>query len=158
MVTKLRIGPWMKREVVSTLASTSVREAAALLVDKRVGTLPVVDEEGTLIGIACITDIVRIFLPDFVSLMEDISFVKDFGARDIPSEEDLARIESLSVADIMEEPVSVEEDCSVLRAISVMDKHNLRDMPVVKDGHLVGIVSRVDVGRAFLTTRMKAMN
>lgn len=158
MVTKLRIGPWMKREIVSTLASTSVREAAALLVDKRVGTLPVVDEEGALIGITCISDIVRIFLPDFVSLMEDIDFVKDFGARDNPTEGDWERIESLSVADIMEEPVSVEEDCSVLRAISVMDKHNLRDMPVVNDGRLVGIVSRVDVGRAFLTTRMKAMN
>lgn len=148
----LRIGTWMKRDVVAVQASTSVKEAAALLVDRRVGTLPVVDEARMLIGILAIADITHIFLPDVVSLLDDIDFVKDFGALKTPSERDLERAETLTVADIMEEAVSVEEDCSLLRALSVMEKHNLRDLPVVtRRGQLAGIASRVDIGRALLT-------
>jgi CBS domain-containing protein len=152
MADDLEIGIWMKRDVVAVHTLTSVREAAVLLADRKVGTLPVVDEAGVLIGVTSITDIVHIFLPDFVSLLEDIDFVQDFGALKTPSKENLERAEALSVATIMEEPVAVEEGCSLIRALSVMEKHNLRDLPVVRDGRLVGIASRVDVGRAFLTT------
>ncbi len=151
MGEELEIGAWMKRDVVAIHASASIKEAAALLVDRKVGTLPVVDEGGVLIGMTSITAIVHIFLPDFVSLLTDIDFVKDYGALKTPSQEDLERAETLSVADIMEAPVAVEEDCSLIRALAVMEKHNLRDLPVVKDGRLVGIASRVDIGRAFLT-------
>jgi CBS domain-containing protein len=146
-----KIGDWMKQDVVAVHASASIKEAAALLVERKVGTLPVVDEESTLIGILFITDIVHIFLPDVVSLMDDIDFVGDFGALKTPSKRDLERAETLTVADVMEEPTSVEEDCSLLRALSMMEKHNLRDLPVVRNQQLVGIASRVDIGRAFLT-------
>jgi CBS domain-containing protein len=148
----LRIGTWMKRDVVAVRASTSIREVAALLVDRKVGTLPVVDEAGILIGILPITDIIHIFLPDAVSLIDDIDFVKDFGAIKKPSPRDLKQAETLVVVDIMEQPVSVEEECSMLRALSMMEKHNLQDLPVVTEsGNLVGIASRVDIGRALLT-------
>jgi len=159
MMTKMpRIGAWMKRDVVAVHASTSIREAAALLVDRKVGTLPVVDEVGILIGILSITDIVHIFLPDVISLIDDIDFVGDFGALKRPASRDLKRAESLAVVDIMEQPVSADEECSMLRALSMMEKHNLRDLPVVtKGGRLVGIASRVDIGRALLTYWLNTM-
>ncbi len=98
------------------------------------------------------TDIIHIFLPDVVSLIDDIDFVKDFGAIKKPAPRDLKQAETLVVVDIMKQPVSVEEECSMLRALSMMEKHNLQDLPVVTKGeHLVGIASRVDIGRALLT-------
>jgi CBS domain-containing protein len=153
MMSKIpRIGTWMKRNVVTVQASASIREVAALLVDRKVGTLPVVDEAGVLIGILSITDIIHLFLPAAISLVDDIDFVKDFGAIKKPSKRDLKQAETLVVIDIMEQPVSVDEKCSMLRALSMMEKHNLQDLPVVtQDGHLVGIASRVDIGRALLT-------
>ena len=156
MTDYLKIGAWMKRDIIAVQASMSVKEAAALLVDRRVGTLPVLDEDGVLIGVTSITDITHIFLPDFVSLLADIDFVKDFGALNTPSGENLKRAETLTVADIMEEPMAAEEDCSLVRALSVMEKHNLADLLVVRDRQLVGIASRVDIGRAFLTTCLEA--
>lgn len=148
----LSVGDWMKREVVSVRSSTRVKAAAALLVERRVGTLPVVDAAGVLIGMTSMTDITEIFLPDFVSLLANIDFVKEYGALETLSSEDLAQAETMLVADIMKAPVAVEEDCSLIRALSVMEKHNLQDLPVVKEGKLVGITSWVDIGRAFLTT------
>ena len=63
-----QISKWMKRNVVSVGLDTTVREAVALVVEKKVGTLPVVDEAGTLVGVISIGDIIQIFLPDFVPL------------------------------------------------------------------------------------------
>ena len=152
-----RIGACMKRDVVVVHASASIREAAALLVERKVGTLPVVDEVGMLVGILSITDIADIFLPDVISLIDDIDFVKDFGAIRKPAPRDLKQAETLEVVDIMEQPVFVDEECSLLRALSLMEKHDLQDLPVVtKDGHLVGIASRVDIGRAILTNWLNA--
>ncbi|MEN8172308.1 MAG: CBS domain-containing protein [Chloroflexota bacterium] len=150
MDRKHRISTWMKREVIFAGPNTSIMEAAALLVEKRVGTLPIVDEMGFLIGVTSISDIIQIFLPDFVSLLSDISFIKDFGILGSPSPESLEKAQRLSVANVMKEPVSVDDNCSLIRALSVMEKHNLRDLSVVKDGKLVGVASRVDIGRAFL--------
>ena len=155
MADNLQISECMKKEVVSVGPSTSVKHAAALLTEKRVGTLPIVDEEGTLLGVTSITRIVHIFLPDFVTLLENIDFVKNYGALEAPSQEDCERAETLTVADIMDEPVAVEEDSSLIRALSVMEKHDLRDLPVVRERRLVGIASRVDIGRAFLESWLR---
>lgn len=151
MVATLEICGCMKKEVISVGPSTSVKHAATLLAEKRVGTLPVVDEGGILLGVASITDIVQIFLPDFVTLLDNIDFVKDYGAVKTPSQKDCERAETLTVADIMAEPVAVEGNSSLIRALSVMEKHSIHDLPVVTEGRLVGIASRVDIGRAFLT-------
>jgi len=60
-----QIGKWMKREVVSITPDATLREVAALILEKRVGTLPVVDNGGTLVGAVSITDIVKLFLHRF---------------------------------------------------------------------------------------------
>ncbi len=145
------IGNWMKREVVSITPDATLREVAALILEKRVGTLPVVNNGGTLIGTISITDIVKLFLPDFVAVMDEIDFVHDYGDLENTSAEDRQRARMLHVSDVMEEPVSMEEDAGLVHALSVMEKHNLKDLIVIREGKLVGIASQVDIGRAFLT-------
>ncbi len=146
-----KIGNWMKREVVSITPEATLRDVAALILEKRIGTLPVVDDEGTLVGTVSITDIVEIFLPDFVAVMDEIDYVHDFGNLENTSPEDKQRAKMLHVSDVMEEPVTLEDDAGLVHALSVMDKHNLRDLIVTRDGKLAGIASQVDIGRAFLT-------
>ncbi len=146
-----KIGNWMKREVVSITPEATLRDVAALILEKRIGTLPVVDDEGTLVGTVSITDIVEIFLPDFVAVMDEIDYVHDFGNLENTSPEDKLRAKMLHVSDVMEEPVTLEDDAGLVHALSVMEKHNLRDLIVTRDGKLAGIASQVDIGRAFLT-------
>jgi CBS domain-containing protein len=152
MDDQLRIKDWMKRDVVFVSSITTIRQAASLIFEKRVGTLPVVDENGMLIGVTSINDIIQVFLPDFVSLLEDIGFIKDYGVLKFPSAESMEKAEKLAVVDIMREPVAVDDSSSLIRALSVMHKCDLQDLIVVKEGKLVGIASRVDIGRAFLTS------
>ena len=146
----------MKRRVVFAHPEMTVREAALLMAENNVGTLPVVDGTSTLVGVTTMRDVIQIFLPDFVPLLSNIRFVRDYGDLGTPSQENIQRAESLLVADIMEEPVSVEDDCTLIRALSFMEKYRIRDLPVVKEGKLVGIASRVDIGRTFLSTWLAA--
>lgn len=146
-----QIGKWMKREVVSISPEASLREVASLILEKRVGTLPVVDEEGTLVGTISIDDIIEMFLPDFVAVMDEIDFVHDYGDLENTSPEDRQRARLLHVSDVMKKPIALEDDAGLVHALSVMEKHNLRDLIVTREGKLVGIASQVDIGRAFLT-------
>jgi CBS domain-containing protein len=153
-----RINCCMKRKVIFGHPETTVREAAVLMAENSMETLPVVDGTLELVGVTTMRDVIQIFLPDFVSLLSNIGFVKDYGDWGTPSRKSMQRAESLLVADIMEEPVSVEDDCTLIRALSFMEKHRVRDLPVVKEGKLVGFASRVDIGRAFLSTWLTAGN
>jgi CBS domain-containing protein len=146
------IGNCMKRTVIFVSPDTTIGQAVTLMIEKRVGTLPIVDEDNALVGVITISDIIKIFLPDFVSLLSDIDFIKDYGNMKIPPLETLEKVENQSVAEIMEEPVAVEEDSSLIRALSIMHKHNLADLPVLEQGKLCGIASRVDIGREFFSS------
>jgi CBS domain-containing protein len=144
-----KINCCMKRNVIFVQDDTTVGEAVSLMVEKKVGTLPVVEAGGTVVGVTTISAIIQIFLPDFVSLLANIDFVKDFGNLTSPSQESMDKMRIRLVSEIMAKPITVEDDCSLIRALAIMHKHNLGDLPVLKQGKLVGICSRVDIGRAF---------
>lgn len=139
----------MTRKVITLRSGTPVKEAARLFVEKKIGTVPILNSKDKLIGIVSIDDVFKVFLPDFVPLV-DIDFIKNYGALEIEAK-DIKGIENLVVDDIMtREVVTVDEDCSLTRAISLMKKHDFRHLPVVKEGRVVGIVSNTDICRRFL--------
>ena len=145
----------MKRNVVSVREKTTIREVTNIFVKKHIGLLPVVDDDDKPIGVIGMRDMLTLELPDFVNFLADVDFVHDFGAvEDIrPSAKTLNK----TVKTLMKPAITVEEDCGLLRAYSLLVQHNQHDMPVVsKEGKLVGITSRVDIGVAILSTWLKA--
>ncbi len=55
-----RVEEIMSRDVVSVAPGTLAREAAAMLVDRKIGALPVLDDELTLVGVVTETDFLRL--------------------------------------------------------------------------------------------------
>ena len=81
--------------------------------------------------------------------VEFFDHLDDFGAMEDlePTQEQFNR----PITEVMEEPVSVEDDSGLVRAFSFIIKHDLLDLPIVdRNGQIVGIASRVDIGRALL--------
>ena len=144
------IGQSMKHEVISISVSATIREAAALFVKEHIGTLPVVDRGGKLVGILHIRDLLELTMPSFVSLVEDFDFVRgDFSIFEtlLPPQEVAAQ----PASSIMVAPVSVRASSGLLRAFAIMNSHQLYDIPVADDDdRLVGLASRVDIGTALL--------
>lgn len=140
----------MKSNVISVPSTSSIRQAAELVVEHHIGLLPVVDEHGKLVGVVNLEDLLSLELPDFFNLLPDLDFVHDFGAVEStrPSPEELDRL----VTTLVQPATFVEDTCGLLRAYALMVKHNLHDLLVVaEDGALVGIASRVDIGAAILS-------
>lgn len=145
------IGQSMKHKVISISVSATIREAAALFVEKHIGTLPVVDADGKLVGILHIRDLLELVMPSFIRLVEDFDFVRgDFSVFETllpPPEVDIQ-----PVSFVMASPVSVIAGSGLLRAFAIMNNHHLYDIPVVDDDdRLVGLASRVDIGTALLS-------
>jgi CBS domain-containing protein len=141
----------MKSNVYFIREQTSIAEAAAIFSARHIGSLPVVDSAGKLVGLLQLHELLSLVLPDFVNLIGDFDFVHSFGAVEnrLPDEEILRQ----PVTTRMHAPVAVEVESGLLRAYSLLDKHDLHDLPVVDHaGHLVGIVSRVDVGVAIVAS------
>jgi CBS domain-containing protein len=101
--------------------STSVVEAARLLRDEHIGSLPITDGE-TLMGM--ITD-------------------RDITTRVVAEAADLA---TTSVGDVYSQDlISVEPDKDLEEALRLMARHQVRRLPVVEEGRLVGIVAQADI-------------
>jgi CBS-domain-containing membrane protein len=152
MIQGTCVGDCMKRRVVTVSSSTTVEEASRLVVREHVGTLPVVDDEGILTGVVRLHDLLRVFMPDFVHLLDNIDFVHDFGALEQAEPKTTPRARELTMADLAGPPVSVQEDSGLMHALATLMKHQVQDLPIVDEGgRLVGIASRVDIAVAFFT-------
>ena len=145
----MQIEKCMKANAVTVRPEQTVRQAAALMVENHIGSLPVINNEGKLVGLLTLIEIVHLFMPDFVSLLNQLNFVPDFGV--LEDRELSADSATQSVAAVMGEPVCILHSAGLLRAFAEFEHHNVTDLPVVdEDSRLLGIASRVDIGTAFL--------
>ena len=150
----MNISQCMKRNVISILETTTVREAAAVFVKEHVGLLPIVDQNNNLVGVVGLRDLLSLVLPDFVNFVVDVDFVHDFGA--VETTRPSAEVLYQSIKFLMKPPITVNEDSGLLRAYALLLQHNLHVMPVVSEGRkLVGIASRVDIGTAIVSAWSK---
>ncbi len=146
----MQVKDCMKHNVYFITPETTIASAARTLAEKHIGSLPVVDASGKLVGLLPLRSLLMTVMPDFVHLVEDFDFVMDFGAAE-DRKPDLALL-ARPVSEIMLDPESVEETSGLMRAFALLHQHQLHDLPVVDaQNRLVGIVSRVDVGAAFLS-------
>ncbi|MBP9040705.1 MAG: CBS domain-containing protein [Anaerolineaceae bacterium] len=146
----MKIGDCMKRKVFTSRPGITIQKAAEMMVQHHIGTLPIVNDSMHLIGLVTLHDLITPAIPDFYQLVEDLDFVHDFGA----AEDEKPACEYLQspIEKILKEPVYVEETAGLTRAITMLQEHDLNDLPVVDENmRLVGIASRVDIGVALLS-------
>ena len=139
----------MTRDVVSVRPETPAREIAKLLVDRRISAMPVVDDKGAPVGMVSEGDLVgrdessrearRDWWLDILAEGEALN--PDFLAS-LGHSERLAR-------DIMAGPViTIGEDADVRDIARLLQCYRIKRVPVIRDGRVVGIVSRADLVRA----------
>lgn len=141
----------MTTSVICVQPETTVQEAARLLVDHRISGMPVVDERGALVGIVSEGDLLRRIEnetqtrhPWWLEMLASTrqlagNFVKEHGR---------------AVHDVMSTRItSVDEQTPVAVIAELMEKRRIKRVPVLREGTLVGIVSRANLIRALASAR-----
>ena len=139
----------MTTKVITVTPESSVGDAAKLMLQYRISGLPVVDRKGELVGIVTEGDFLRrgetgterrrprwlefILGPGRLSS----EYVQAYGRK---------------IADVMtSDPVCITEDVSLENVVDTLERHRVKRLPVMRDGKLVGIVSRANLVQAFAT-------
>jgi CBS domain-containing protein len=141
---------YMTRDVVTVGRSANIAEIARLLGEHRITGVPVVDEEGRLLGVVTHEELINVFLPHYLSMFDELAFLDDLGTLE---EQTMEQIEpSLFLAeDIMyADPHTVGPDTSMMKVAAIMlnNKHVL--LPVVDEQkRVVGVINRSAVSAAF---------
>ncbi len=136
--TRLRVRHVMTSPVVTVREDTPVKEVAEVLLRHRISGVPVVSAAGELVGIVTEADLLYKELPEPAGR---------WPFRQDPA--DARKRGGLTARDLMTRPVrTVEEDAPLREAARLMAQWRVNRLPVVREGRLVGIVSRADVIKA----------
>jgi CBS domain-containing protein len=138
----------MTTDVCSFAPDTPVPEAAEQLVRLRISGAPVVDATGRVIGVMSEGDLIR---RAELGTEREWSGWREFLTAKRTLAHEFIRSHGTRVGDIMTAPVwTVDEDTSLAEIAEMFEKKNIRRAPVVREGKLVGIVTRADMVRALL--------
>ena len=149
---KLTVRDIMTTNVVTVRAGASFKEIAVQLREHRVSAFPVLDEDGTVIGVVSEADLL---LKEALPLSEEEALSEEDaleGARPgILRQRAQEKARALTAADLMSRPaVTVGVEDSVEHAARLMYARGVKRVPVTDAaGRLVGIVSRADVLSVF---------
>jgi CBS domain-containing protein len=142
---EMKVSDAMNTSVRTVKPDTRVFEVASLMCMYRFQGLPVVDDDNRLVGIIAEKDVLHSLFPSLDRLISE-------GMHSVDLDKEMARYASvldLKVSDLMtESPISVDPDMHLLRAATVMVRHNFRRIPITLDGKLIGMLSLGDVHKA----------
>lgn len=139
----------MSDKVVCIDHKESVFDAAEMLLGARISAAPVTDEWGAIVGIVSEADLIRRPEIDTVGNKSWLRRLLDSGAA---SARTFVLAQTRRVADVMtKDVVTAHEDTTLRELVDLMERHDVKRIPIVRGRIVVGIVSRADLLRALLS-------
>lgn len=145
----MKVQDVMSREVLTISPETPVHAVAALLSECHVSGAPVVDANGALLGMVTESDLAHRLA---AKAAPPRSWLRSLFSAAPAEALDYAKSRGRTARDIMTASVvTVSEEASVEEAARLLEEKGVRRLPVLRDGRLVGVLSRADLLRALLT-------
>lgn len=138
----------MNKNVITVHQTATIAEIAKVLVDNDISGVPVVDDNGSLVGIVSEGDLLHKEtsprLPDFINILGAVIYFNGIERFN----EDFKKLMAGQASSIMTDKViSVSEKTEVDQIAKLMLKHGIKRIPVVQNDKIVGIISRKDLVR-----------
>jgi CBS domain-containing protein len=136
----------MSRNVITVRPDTSIVDAAKLMLEHHISGLPVLDKDGALVGIVSEGDFLR---RSEIGTQRKRSRWLQFLVGPGRAANEFVQQSGRKVEDVMAcEPVTVTEDTPLEELVSLMEKHDVKRLPVLRNDRLVGIVTRANLLQA----------
>lgn len=147
---------YMKRKVFSVRPTDSIFKAAHILAKHHISGAPVLKNRKVM-GIITEADMIKFIKLDVTNSQAEfmaephilsvvlLAMIKD----QLGVKKRLERLARVNVKDFMAKNViSIKPEESILEAANILDKNQIERLPVIKNGRMVGIISRCDIIRA----------
>ena len=148
------VGDVMRRKARSVTPETTVAEAARMMTRYHLGSIPVISDDGEVLGIVSGRDLLGMALPRY--LKETRAGVRGSGEGAVEEVDEAAEepeLETLPVRKLMDRSVlCLTEDQSLAEVASLMVAKDTDRFPVVREGILVGMLTRGGVVRLLFGT------
>jgi CBS domain-containing protein len=137
----------MTTEVITVSPETDIIAAARILLANRINGVPVVTEDGRLVGILCQSDLIiqqkKLPVPSLFTFLD--GFIALGSTKQM--EREAQKIAAITVAQAMTaQPVTVTPDNDLETVAALMADNNFHTLPVIDDGgKMLGIVGQIDV-------------
>lgn len=136
----------MDKEFVTAKPDTSVFDLVNMFVKNRITAIPVVNEKDELVGIVTDADLlykkVKPHVPHYVNLLGASIYYNGISEYD----KGFKKLMACTARDMMTKDVIIAApDAAVEQIAGVMVAEHLKVIPIVKDKHVVGIVSRGNI-------------
>jgi len=133
----------MRAPVITIQENATIKDAAKLLVEHRISGLPVVDPKGKLVGVISEGDLVR---RQEIDTQPTRSWWLELLSADKALAADYIKTHSKKVADVMSRNViTASPNSSVQEIATTMEKNGIKRVPIVREGNLIGIVTRANL-------------
>lgn len=148
-MTTLTARDIMTPNPVTIALDVPVTDAARIMVDRRIGALPVVSE-GRLVGLVTEGDLilqdVKLEFPTYIHLLDGFIMYPPATTR---FEHELKKAVAALVSDVMTAgPITVQAKAPVEDVATVLVEHDISRVPVLDGDALVGIITKADLVRA----------
>ena len=138
----------MTEKIVSVTLETSLTDLAKKFVETRFSNLPVLDDDGQLVGIISETDLIEQHKPLHIpTVMTLFDWVFTLGSEK-QFKEEVDRVTAATVGELYQkDPVTCSPDTTVRELAGLMSQHRVHLLPVVDGGKMIGVVARLDLIR-----------
>jgi CBS domain-containing protein len=143
----MKVRELMTRRVFSVRPDDSIRQAGELMLGHDISGLPVVEFDGRVVGIVTERDFMRC-----AGASGDVRprWLEVFIGRTQLSDSAAQRGDNRISEVMTRNPVTATEEMLIEDVVRLMDTHRIKRVPIVRDGRLVGIISRVDLMHALV--------
>ena len=135
---------------VEVSPDASFRQAAELFAEHQASDLAVVDANGSFMGVISEGDLLRALMPEFERTTRTIENLSIAEASRLFVESAPFSADRPIASLVIRKPITLKPDESMLVAATVMVSKNIRRLPVVQDGRLVGMLARAKIPWALL--------
>jgi predicted transcriptional regulator len=142
----------MTTEVITVKRNTSLKELAKMLYENHINGVPVVDDDGSLIGIICESDLIRkdrkLHIPTVITIFDAVLYLENPKKM----EKEIQRINATTVEDLYtKEVVTVDEKTPIDEIATLMTHKKIYTIPVMDGDQLVGIIGKADLIRTLVS-------
>jgi len=144
----------MVSPAITVSPDASVPETANILLKNRISAVPVVDQAGALLGIVSEGDLMR---RAEIGTERHRSWWLEMLASSNTIAMDYVKSHANKVSDVMTAwPLAVGEETPLAEIADLLEARQIKRVPVVRDGKVIGIVSRADLLQAFASMHRPA--